>query len=454
MRSEAARVLDCWSFQLASNSNTAKVWMGQSKIKRMVTLRIAQRTLLCLGIVFLPFQTAFAEQEQSADSLTLNQALSQAVADHPTILQRLNEYEAAQSEREVAGYQRYPTVSLSTSESNRDITQTNTVIQQPIWTGGRITAGIAEAEAGLKTSSHAITQAQTLILSETALRFFELQRAVQSEAIARENIAEHERLYDIIKRRVEAATSPDVDEMLALARLQYAETDALAFEGAKASARGALGQLVGDAVGAIAEQGLPAPLMLNRDSLIEVVLDYAPSLAGLDAESDRLEAQVDVAKADARPQLALAYDRRFGDLLPGQQQEQLSLQVEYTPGAGFSKQSAIAAARARQRGAMQALEAEKRALTTQADILWSELQSAYRQKAPAQRLVEATEEVVDSYLRQYTVGRKSWLDVLNAQREATQAKYNWVNVQTSMLTAHYRLQVLMGQINANSLMSE
>jgi len=420
----------------------------------MVTLRIAQRTLLCLGIVFLPFQTAFAEQGQSADSLTLNQALSQAVADHPTILQRLNEYEAAQSEREVAGYQRYPTVSLSTSESNRDITQTNTVIQQPIWTGGRITAGIAEAEAGLKASSHAITQAQTLILSETALRFFELQRAVQSEAIARDNIAEHERLYDIIKRRVEAATSPDVDEMLALARLQYAETDALAFEGAKASARGALGQLVGDAVGAIAEQGLPAPLMLNRDSLIEVVLDYAPSLAGLDAESDRLEAQVDVAKADARPQLALAYDRRFGDLLPGQQQEQLSLQVEYTPGAGFSKQSAIAAARARQRGAMQALEAEKRALTTQADILWSELQSAYRQKAPAQRLVEATEEVVDSYLRQYTVGRKSWLDVLNAQREATQAKYNWVNVQTSMLTAHYRLQVLMGQINANALMSE
>jgi len=420
----------------------------------MATLRIAQRTLLCLGIVFLPFQTAFAAQEQSADSLSINQALSQAVADHPTILQRLNEYEAAQSEREVAGYQRYPTVSLSTSESNRDITQTNTVIQQPIWTGGRITAGIAEAEAGLKASSHAITQAQTLILSETALRFFELQRAVQSEAIARDNIAEHERLYDIIKRRVEAATSPDVDEMLALARLQYAETDALAFEGAKASALGALGQLVGDTVGAISEQGLPAPLMLNRDSLIEVVLDYAPSLAGLDAESDRLEAQVDVAKADARPQLALAYDRRFGDLLPGQQQEQLSLQVEYTPGAGFSKQSAIAAARARQRGAMQALEAEKRALTTQADILWSELQSAYRQKAPAQRLVEATEEVVDSYLRQYTVGRKSWLDVLNAQREATQAKYNWVNVQTSMLTAHYRLQVLMGQINANALMSE
>lgn len=398
-----------------------------------------------LALLFVAFTSAVQAE------LNLENALQRAVTDHPSILQRLNEYEAAQSEREVAGYQRYPTVNVSTSESNRDITQTNTVIQQPLWTGGRITAGIAEADAGLSASSHAITQAQTLILSETVLRFFELQGAIQSEAIARDNIQEHERLFDIIKRRVEAATSPDVDEMLALARLQYAETDALTFEGVKESAKSALSQLVGETVVDIGEEALPEPIMLTQEALLDLVLNYAPSLAGFEAETARLGAQVDGAKAEALPQLALAYDRRFGDLLPGQQQEQLFLQVEYTPGAGFSKRSAIAAARARQRGATQAIEAEKRNLSTQANILWSELQSAYRQQRPAQRLVSATAEVVDSYLRQYTVGRKSWLDVLNAQREATQAKYNWVNVRMSLLSAHYRLQVLMGQINATTL---
>lgn len=382
---------------------------------------------------------------------TLESILAKAVTDHPSILLRLSENEAARSESEVAKWQRYPTVNVSASEANSDISQANTVIQQPLWTGGRITAAINEAEAGVKASDHAVNQAEVLILSETVARFFELERANRSADIARANVVEHERLFNIIERRVEAATSPDVDELLALARLQYAESDAVAFEGAKDSARGVLSQLVGELVADIVAPEIPQPLMLTRDALLNIALNYAPSMASLGAEKDRFSAQLEGAKAEARPQLALAYDRRFGDLLPGQEQEQLFLQVEYTPGAGFSKRSAIAAARARERASMQAIEAERRTLTTQLDILWSELQSAYRQRRPAQRLADATAEVVDSYLRQYTVGRKSWLDVLNAQREATQAKYTLVNAETSLMSAHYRLNVLLGQINATSL---
>jgi adhesin transport system outer membrane protein len=385
------------------------------------------------------------------DDPSLYGILTQAVADHPSILQRLSENEAAKSDRDAAKWQSYPSLSVSASEATTDISQTNTVIQQPLWTGGRITAAINEAEAGVKSSSHAVVQAEVAILSETIIRFFELHRARESMAIARANVAEHERLYDIIQRRVAAATSPDVDEMLALARLQFAESDAVAFEGAVESAKGVLSQLVGAPVSTIVSPEMPAPIMSNRDSLLEMALDFAPSLSALDAESDRFSAQVDAVKALNRPQIALAYDRRFGDLLPGQEQEQLFLQVEYAPGAGLSARSSIAAARARERGAKLAVDAERRSITTQLDITWSELQAAYKQKVPAKRLVEATSEVVDSYLRQYTVGRKSWLDVLNAQREATQAKYTLVNTETSIMSAHYRLQVLLGQLTATSL---
>ena len=188
---------------------------------------------------------------------TLESILAKAVNDHPSILQRLSENEAARSEREIAEWQRYPTVNVSASEANSDISQANTVIQQPLWTGGRITAAINEAEAGVKASDYAVNQAEVLILSETVARFFELERANRSAEIARANVVEHERLFDIIKRRVEAATSPDVVEMLALARLQYAESDAVAFEGAKDSARGALSQLVGEPVAGIAAPVIP-----------------------------------------------------------------------------------------------------------------------------------------------------------------------------------------------------
>jgi len=43
------------------------------------------------------------------------------------------------------------------------------------------------------------------------------------------------------------------------------------------------------------------------------------------------------------------------------------------------------------------------------------------QSEPAARLKESTIVVIDSYLRQFKIGKKSWLDVLNAQREKTDA---------------------------------
>jgi adhesin transport system outer membrane protein len=66
-------------------------------------------------------------------------------------------------------------------------------------------------------------------------------------------------------------------------------------------------------------------------------------------------------------------------------------------------------------------------------------------------LVEATGSVVESYLRQYAVGKKSWLDVLNAQREATQAKNTLVDYEVLYLTSLYRLKIILNEINPNRL---
>jgi adhesin transport system outer membrane protein len=59
--------------------------------------------------------------------------------------------------------------------------------------------------------------------------------------------------------------------------------------------------------------------------------------------------------------------------------------------------------------------------------------------------------VIESYLRQYAVGKKSWLDVLNAQREATQARNTLVDFEVQYLTSIYRLRVLMNEINPTIL---
>ena len=55
------------------------------------------------------------------------------------------------------------------------------------------------------------------------------------------------------------------------------------------------------------------------------------------------------------------------------------------------------------------------------------------------------------YARQYTAGRKSWLDVLNAQRESAQALYGLADVQANRLRVQLRLEIYTGRLSARSL---
>jgi adhesin transport system outer membrane protein len=70
------------------------------------------------------------------------------------------------------------------------------------------------------------------------------------------------------------------------------------------------------------------------------------------------------------------------------------------------------------------------------------IEVSHAQLGPARELVEATTAVSESYLRQFAVGQKSWLDVMNAQREAHQARLFQITQRKNFLSGYYRLQVM------------
>ena len=56
----------------------------------------------------------------------------------------------------------------------------------------------------------------------------------------------------------------------------------------------------------------------------------------------------------------------------------------------------------------------------------------------------SSKEVYESYTRQYTTGRKTWLDVLNTVRESTQADVAAVDSRTQVTGAALRIQLETG----------
>jgi adhesin transport system outer membrane protein len=83
----------------------------------------------------------------------------------------------------------------------------------------------------------------------------------------------------------------------------------------------------------------------------------------------------------------------------------------------------------------------------------SDMANFSAQLTPARITVKGTEEVVDSYLRQYQIGRKGWLDVLNAQRERSQAKAALSDVEYSLELSKLRFMLLTGDVTSTTLSS-
>lgn len=402
---------------------------------------------------------SFAEDGVLDEPLTLVQAMELAVVYHPLVAARESDYQAALGDLSAARWSSFPTPSYSLQDRFNGESQSSLVVSQPLWTGGRLSGNIELAESRRDMAVSGIVEVEQVLLEDTARAFIGLHRAKSKLAIATDNVNEHQRLSDIINRRVNATTSPEVDAMLAQARLASARSQVLQNTSAREIARSELEQLIGRSVNQIVLSNSPGTPSLQSDaagaSLAEIenaAIAFSPKLRTLQSEIAGLDASVKIASASVYPQVSLGYERRFGELLFAQEREQIFIDLEFQPGAGLSARSAIAASKARQQASLKTLSASRRELRRKVQIAWREYESARSQLSPSQQLVTATSEVVSSYLRQYRVGRKSWLDVMNAQREVVQAQYMLVDYEAMVLQAHYQLQILSGAITANTLL--
>ena len=394
----------------------------------------------------------FADEIALSDSLSVDQALVLALATHPLIQSAEGQFKAAKSELSASRWSRFPTIATGTQESSDKIKKDSTTVSLPLWVGGRINAEIDLAKSRKDGALSGVSEAQQTVMLETVSQFFEYFKSEKKLLISLENADEHQRLYEIIERRVAAATSADVDAMLALARLQSAKSANIQSKSRRDISKASLELLIDRNVNSVQVFTQPEALTISIDEAVVVGISVSPKIARIESEIEGLNASVKSARSALYPQISLGYE--YGKTHGGsvdEIDEETFVSVQFQPGSGLSVASSVKAAKLRKQSALDNLEAEKRQLRRQIKSAWNEYTSVSVQLKPSKMLVEATSSVVESYLRQYAVGKKSWLDVLNAQREATQAKNTLVDFEVLYLTSLYRLKILLNEINPNLL---
>lgn len=396
---------------------------------RRATVRGLAAALLLLGGA-----SACAE----APALSFATSLARLWQGHPEVQQAEAALRAAGYDKSAAYTGFLPYAQLDMARSADGDEQFARVVL-PLWRGGLNFATLDVAEAG--------RLAAAADLQRTRLRLgLRLVDAYFGELAGREQGAQWQhylavlaQLQGLIERRAAGGASPEADVQTVLTRLRQADAEAALNESLRAAAEAQYLALVGEAA---VPAGWPAgTAQLDAQDVRTALardLDQHPELAYAKAVAAREAADVRRSRARVSPEVSLRHTEPFGDEADiSEPVTQLVLQ--YQTDSGLRAYQGFRAGQQRQVAAEAAVHAARRDVTAALMAARAEYEAARAQLGFQGAAVSAADAVVASALRQFEAGRKTWIEVLNAQREAHENRLQQVRQRQRLWQANTRL---------------
>lgn len=407
---------------------------------------------------FLIFLMAFYSVSAQAESL--NDLIQLAVSSHPSIQSQQNQTETAKAEKAFAQQQFLPTPSVTiernlASNSNNllyrgDDTTLVFKLQQPLWTGGRLTAGVNKAEAQVQVYSFAVEESRQQIALKTIQAWGDWYAADLKVKAMESSVRAHERLKAQVKRRVEAGASSPAELVLTESRLSQTISTLEGYKALVNIAKVRLLQLIGKPVNVevTSKQYLNAHFD-GLEVIEEKVHSVNPSVKKLQAQLAVQLADVDVRKSELMPDVYLRAEHQQGNFTytGAPDSNLIFVGVSTKFGAGLSNLSRIESAQKLKEAIENDLETTKRNVLEQVQSDWVQHLSLRSRIPFLEQTLTTTKATADAWDRQFLAGKKSWLEVMNTARELSQAELELADASALLVEADWRLAVMIDGVD-------
>jgi adhesin transport system outer membrane protein len=253
-------------------------------------------------------------------------------------------------------------------------------------------------------------------------------------------------LLELIERKSRAEVSPMNEIILAKARLDQAKSENLQFKAQRNNSKSELEALIGQPFGDLKSPHISLIMASDLNTAINQAINYSPTLHRLSFESKAADADVDVAKSALWPQLSARSDEVYGGVAPG---NTTYLALTYTPGNGLSSLSAAREAMTKKEVAESSIKSTTLEIQNRIRSDWNDYHTNLSQIEVLTNLAETSRGVYQSYIRQYELSKKTWVEVLNAKKESTQARYSLADAEWNSFIIGLRLQILTGLLTSS-----
>jgi len=371
----------------------------------------------------------------------LDRAAAIAAASHPMVAAAEAESRALEAEYRGARWLSYPSLTVDalaavggSQYADTDGLALNVALEQPLWTGGRIGAEIDRARASLSAGEDRVAEAERQIALDVTSAYYEYVLATERASVLGESLEQHQTLIGSIERRVSQEVSPLADLTLGRSRTAQVELDLASARELQERSAARLLELTG---GVRVEPTMPPAGVASSLPPVEQALAEAlacsPTLQTLSDLIDVAEAQRRIARGQLFPQVLLQLSQNE---ITG---ARAAVVLRAQTGNGLSRLTAIESANARIQRAIAEFGDTERRLREQLRRDYILVESAQRRITAGVLAADTADDIIESYQRQFIAGRRSWLDVMNAVREAASARLTESDARVTAAAAAARI---------------
>mgnify|MGYP000085243582 FL=1 len=415
------------------------------------------KTLVSLAIL----QASFTNPSYAME---LVPTIEDAIIHNPEFREQLKVYQGTQAELDGAEGSWLPTVDIAagigleetdnvSNGSSTSLTRKESSIRitENLFEGFKTENEIDRQQAKMDAAAYSAEAKANQIALDMTEAYVNLLKEQELLRLEGDNKKTHERILDQITQRTDAGIGNQVEVDQAKARLALANSNEMAarnnYNDALSRFQRVLGRMPdNDLIKPSVEFQLPATLTEATD----IALLNHPTLRSAYADIAAAQAQHRSAKSTYYPRFDIEIEKRWDEDINGIEGKDENLQAMlrmrynlYNGGKDSANRNRTAAA------VQQSAEIRNNARRQTIENLryaWSAKKYVGEQLVYIKEHIKLTYETLEGYRKQFSIGRRSLLDLLNTEDEYNSALRTLVTSESEYLIAQYRILNGMGTL--------
>ncbi|QOU30959.1 TolC family outer membrane protein [Vibrio coralliilyticus] len=398
-------------------------------------------------------------------SQTLEQAVALTIASNPNVKASYNEYMSKLYDAEASSGAYLPSIDLDAgvgyeqvdlaSGTENELTRKEATLSltQLIWDGSATLNDMDRTAADAESVRFQLLADSQDIALEVTNIYLDATKAYEVLALSESNLAVHKEIYNDIKKRVESGIGSTADLSQVEARLAKAHGNLLAAQNNLYDVHTQFKRIVGQA-----PQGLIFPradenaIPFSVDEALDLAIKNHPVIKVAQADVDSARFQYEQTKGVNYPTLSIEANQIWRDDAGGirgsSNESSAMLRMRYNLYNGGADSDRTESAAYQLNKAKDFRDRTFRSLEEGLRLSWSALDLTLQQKEFLADHVDSASDTVIAYEKQYKLGKRTLLDLLNTENELFEARKDYLDAKYDEQYAKYRVMNATGGLLA------